>query len=102
MKNLLRSFWKIDTTTWEQERYVQDSGFLFYRLVLSGIHKYVFVFCFFCLFTYCCFFFSVKSKLPSLRRSTDSNRTEVTGEEEEDSGAVEEEEVFICWVYKPL
>lgn len=35
--------------------------------------------------------FSVKLKLPSLKRSTDSSRTEVTGEEEEDSEAVEEE-----------
>lgn len=42
--------------------------------------------------------FSVKLKSPSLKRSTDSSRTEVTGEQGEDSEAVDEE-VF-CLVYK--
>lgn len=41
----------------------------------------------------------MKLKLPSLKRFTDSNRTEVTGEEEGDSEGVEEE-VFVCLVYK--
>lgn len=41
----------------------------------------------------------MKSKSPSLKRSTDSNRTEVTGEAEEEALEVVEEGVF---VYQPL